>query len=68
MRTDYVNKHPQTVQKFVNAFVWTLKWVHTHSAAQIAQVRGYADRQLRYPDQPYDVRNRRISITLLYNT
>ena len=37
-------------------------------AAQIAHVRGYADRQLRYPDQPYDVRNRRISITLLYNT
>jgi NitT/TauT family transport system substrate-binding protein len=36
MRTDYVNKHPQTVQKFVNAFVWTLKWVHTHTAAQIA--------------------------------
>jgi chemotaxis protein MotB len=37
-------------------------------AEQIAQVRGYADRKLRYPDQPYDVRNRRISITLLYNT
>jgi chemotaxis protein MotB len=34
---------------------------------QIAQVRGYADRKLRYPDQPYDVRNRRISITILYN-
>ena len=37
-------------------------------AAQIAQVRGYADRKLRYPDQPYDVRNRRISITILYHT
>jgi chemotaxis protein MotB len=37
-------------------------------AAQIAQVRGYADRKLRYPDQPYDVRNRRISIAILYNT
>lgn len=36
-------------------------------AAQIAQVRGYADRKLRYPDQPYDVRNRRISIAILYN-
>jgi flagellar motor protein MotB len=35
---------------------------------QIAHVRGYADRQLRYPDQPYDVRNRRISIAILYNT
>ena len=37
-------------------------------AEQIAQVRGYADRKLRYPEQPYDVRNRRISITILYNT
>jgi len=37
-------------------------------AAQIAHVRGYADRKLRYPDQPYDVRNRRISIAILYNT
>lgn len=36
-------------------------------AEQIAQVRGYADRKLRYPDYPYDVRNRRISITILYN-
>ena len=37
-------------------------------AEQIAHVRGYADRKLRYPDQPYDVRNRRISIAILYNT
>jgi chemotaxis protein MotB len=36
-------------------------------AEQIAQVRGYADRKLRYPDEPYDVRNRRVSITLLYS-
>src|SRR3989440_3756632 len=36
MRTDYVNQHPEGVQKFVNALVWTLKWIHTHSAAQIA--------------------------------
>jgi NitT/TauT family transport system substrate-binding protein len=36
MRTDYVNKHPDATQKFVNALVWTLKWIHTHSAAQIA--------------------------------
>ena len=36
-------------------------------AEQIAHVRGYADRKLRYPDQPYDVRNRRISIAILYN-
>jgi flagellar motor protein MotB len=37
-------------------------------AGQVAHVRGYADRKLRYPDQPYDVRNRRISIAILYNT
>jgi len=36
MRTDYVNKHRDGVQKLVNAVVWTLKWIHTHSAAQIA--------------------------------
>src|SRR5256714_9304758 len=36
MRTDYVNTHKDAVQKFVNAIVWTLKWIHTHSAAQIA--------------------------------
>jgi len=36
MRTDYVNQHPEAVQKFVNALVWTLKWIHSHSAAQIA--------------------------------
>jgi NitT/TauT family transport system substrate-binding protein len=36
MRTDYVNKNPEAVQKFVNALVWTLKWIHGHSAAQIA--------------------------------
>jgi chemotaxis protein MotB len=36
-------------------------------AEQIAHVRGYADRKLRYPEQSYDVRNRRISIVILYN-
>jgi NitT/TauT family transport system substrate-binding protein len=36
MRTDYVNTHKDAVQKLVNAVVWTLKWVHSHSAAQIA--------------------------------
>ena len=36
-------------------------------AAQMAHVRGYADRKLRYTEQPYDVRNRRISIVILYN-
>jgi NitT/TauT family transport system substrate-binding protein len=36
MMTDYVNKNPQTVQKLVNAYVKTLKWINTHTAAQIA--------------------------------
>jgi NitT/TauT family transport system substrate-binding protein len=36
MRTDYVNKHKDAVQKLVNAVVWTLKWIHSHTAAQIA--------------------------------
>lgn len=36
MRTDYVNTHKDAVQKFVNAIVWTLKWIHNHSATQIA--------------------------------
>jgi chemotaxis protein MotB len=35
---------------------------------QIVQIRGYADKQLRYPEQPYDVRNRRISVTILRET
>ena len=36
MATSYVQKNPQVVQKLVNAFVQTLKWIQTHSAAQIA--------------------------------
>jgi NitT/TauT family transport system substrate-binding protein len=35
MMTSYVNKHPKTVQKLVNAYVKTLKWINTHTAAQI---------------------------------
>jgi len=31
-------------------------------AGRITQVRGYADMQLRYPADPYDARNRRVSI------
>jgi chemotaxis protein MotB len=34
--------------------------------ARIAQVRGYADRQLRDPKDPLAARNRRIAITLLF--
>jgi len=36
MQTDYVNKHKGIVQKIVNAYVKTLKWIATHSAAEIA--------------------------------
>ena len=32
----YVDQNPATVQKIVNAFVRTLGWIHTHSAADIA--------------------------------
>ncbi len=36
MKTDYVNSHKAITQKIVNAYVKTLKWIHTHSPAQIA--------------------------------
>jgi NitT/TauT family transport system substrate-binding protein len=36
MQTDWVNAHKGTVQKLVNAFVNTLKWMSTHSASEIA--------------------------------
>jgi NitT/TauT family transport system substrate-binding protein len=35
MSTDYVQAHPDTVQKLVNAYVKTLKWIQAHTAAQI---------------------------------
>lgn len=38
MRNDYVNAHKDIVQKVVNAYVMTLKWIHTHSAEQIADM------------------------------
>jgi NitT/TauT family transport system substrate-binding protein len=36
MKNDYVSAHKDTVQKLVNAYVETLKWIHTHSATEIA--------------------------------
>ncbi|MFI8180424.1 ABC transporter substrate-binding protein [Actinacidiphila glaucinigra] len=36
MRTEWVNGHKETVQKLANAFVKTLRWMSTHSAAEIA--------------------------------
>jgi len=36
LSTSYVQQHPDTVQKLVDAFVKTLKWIQGHSAAEIA--------------------------------
>ncbi|MFD7706052.1 ABC transporter substrate-binding protein [Streptomyces sp. NPDC059785] len=36
MQTDWVNDHKKTVQKLVNAFVKTLRWMSSHSADEIA--------------------------------
>ena len=36
MTTDYVNSHKDVVQRLVNAYVKTLKYISTHTAAQIA--------------------------------
>jgi NitT/TauT family transport system substrate-binding protein len=35
LTTDYANSHKDTVQKLVNAYVETLNWIHTHTAAEI---------------------------------
>ncbi|NTV03331.1 OmpA family protein [bacterium] len=39
---------------------------HGLPGEQVAEVSGYADTRLRHPDNPADVGNRRISITVLY--
>ena len=36
MNNDYVNAHKAVVQRLVNAYVKTLKWINSHSAAEIA--------------------------------
>jgi NitT/TauT family transport system substrate-binding protein len=36
MQTAWVDEHKETVQKLANAFVKTLKYIDTHSAAEIA--------------------------------
>jgi NitT/TauT family transport system substrate-binding protein len=35
MTTDFVNSHKEVVQRLVNAYVKTLKWMSAHSAAEI---------------------------------
>ncbi|MCZ1004554.1 ABC transporter substrate-binding protein [Streptomyces mirabilis] len=36
LTTKYVRKNPEVVQKLVNVYVETLKWIQAHSAAEIA--------------------------------
>jgi len=38
MNNSYVNSHKDVVQKLVNAYVKTLKWMQTHTATQIADM------------------------------
>lgn len=38
MQNSYVSAHKDVVQKLVNAYVKTLKWIHTHTAEQIADM------------------------------
>jgi chemotaxis protein MotB len=56
LSTDRANSARRMIEKF---------GVQTE---RIVQVRGHADKQLRYPDQPYDIRNRRVSVVVLYDT
>jgi NitT/TauT family transport system substrate-binding protein len=38
MTTAYVDAHKDTVQKLVNAYVSTLKWIQSHTGTQIADM------------------------------
>ena len=38
MQNSYVSSHKDVVQKLVNAYVKTLKWIHTHTAEQVADM------------------------------
>ena len=38
LSTSYIKKNPATVQKLVNAYVKTLKWIQDHTAAQITDM------------------------------
>jgi sulfonate transport system substrate-binding protein len=38
LSTSYIQSHQDTVQKLVNAYVKTLKWIQDHTAAQIADM------------------------------
>jgi NitT/TauT family transport system substrate-binding protein len=36
MKADYVDSHKDVVQRLVNAYVKTLKWIHTHTPQEVA--------------------------------
>ncbi len=36
-KQSYIDAHPETIQKLVNAMVRTLKWMHSHSPAEIVE-------------------------------
>jgi NitT/TauT family transport system substrate-binding protein len=38
MGTAYVDQHPDVVQKLVNAYVATLKWIQVHNGTQLADI------------------------------
>jgi NitT/TauT family transport system substrate-binding protein len=37
-RPDYIKSHPEVVQEIVNAYAKTLKWIHSHTPEEVAQV------------------------------
>ncbi len=51
MQNSFVNTHKDIVQRMVNAYVKTLKWIHTHTVEQITDmmpVDYYADGKSQY--------------------
>ena len=36
MKSEYVNSHKDVAQRLVNAYVKTLKWIHTHTPQEVA--------------------------------
>ena len=56
LSTDRANSARRAIEKF------------GVQSERIIQVRGHADKKLRYPDEPYDIRNRRVSVVILYET
>ncbi len=57
MQNSYVNAHKDVVQKLVNAYVKTLKWMHTHTAEQISDMM----------PQDYYAGNKSLYVTALQN-